>query len=286
MATQISHLASVHPRAEIGDDVFIGPFCSVGPDVTIGSGCILDSHVVITGLTRVGRNNRFWPNSVIGAEPQDYSYSGAPTLVDIGDGNQFREGATVHRGAEKEDHCTRLGNNNMLMANAHVAHNCHIGNHVVLVNCVQLGGHVRIHDRAIISGCSVVHHFTTIGTLAFVGGASRVTSDIPPFMLAVGADHCRVLTINLVGMQRFGLSPAIISAVKRTHRLLFREHLSLTDARLRLTGELGADLPQEIEMLLEFVAQQQAGKQGRAGEARRNVVMEKASFKSPSRRAA
>jgi len=144
----------------------------VGPDVVLGDGCRLDSHVVISGHTSVGCNNRFFPHAVIGAEPQDYSYTGSPTRVLIGDDNVFREGVTVNRGAEKEDHVTRIGHRNLLMANSHVAHNCHIHDGVVLVNGVLLGGHVHVHDGAIISGNAVVHHFATLGTLAFVGGTA------------------------------------------------------------------------------------------------------------------
>lgn len=274
MTIEISHLASVHPQAKIAEGVTIGPFCSVGPDVALGSGTRLDSHVVITGHTRVGRNNRFWPNCVIGAEPQDYSYTGAPTRLEIGDGNIFREGVTVHRGAEKEDCITRIGHNNMFMANAHVAHNCHIHDHVVLVNGVLLGGHVHVHDRAIISGNSVVHHFASIGTLAFISGGTRVPADVPPYMLAVGSDHCRIVTVNLVGLQRRGIPASTIAAIKRAHRLLYREHIPMREAKTRLTAELSETLPPEIDILFEFIGKQQAGKQGRAGEARRGSVVE------------
>ena len=142
---------------------------------------------------------------MIGGEPQDYSYRDSDTRLSIGDNNVFREGVTVNRGAEKEDHTTRIGNNNMFMANSHAAHNCRIGNNVILVNGVLLGGHVHVHDYAIISGNTVVHHFTTVGTVAFVSGGCRVTRDIPPYMLAAGSDVQRICTINLVGMQRQGL---------------------------------------------------------------------------------
>src|SRR5262249_33525040 len=139
---------------------------------------------------------------VIGAEPQDYSYSGSATRLEIGLGNTFREGVTVNRGAEKEDHVTRIGNGNLLMANCHVAHNCWLHNQVVLVNGVLLGGHVHVHDGAIISGNAVVHHFATLGTLSFVSGGCRVPADVPPYMLAAGCDNPRIINVNLVGMQR------------------------------------------------------------------------------------
>lgn len=269
MPTKISSLAAVDPRAEIEDDVQIGPFCLVGPHVKIGRGTKLDSHVTIVGHTTVGRDNRFFPNCVIGGDPQDYSYSGAPTRVEIGDGNLFREGVTVNRGAEKEDHVTRLGDRNMLMSNAHVAHNCIIGNDVVIVNGVLLGGHVHMHDGAIISGNSVVHHFGTLGTLSFVGGGSRVTTDVPPYMLSCGADTNRVLTVNLVGLQRRGIAPETIGMLKRAHRLLFRDCKGVIEARDILAGELNGNFPPELTNLLEFIENQKSGKQGRGGEARR-----------------
>src|SRR5579872_5064081 len=188
MAGYISPLAQVDPQAELGDDVYVGPFCLVGPDVRIGDRCQLDSHVVITGNSTIGADNRFFPHCVIGAEPQDYSYTGLPTRVEIGEGNTFREGVTVNRAAEKEDFVTRIGNSNLLMANCHVAHNCRLYDHVVLVNGVLLGGHVHVHDWAIVSGNTVVHHFATLGTISFVGGGCRVPTDVPPYMLAAGSD--------------------------------------------------------------------------------------------------
>jgi UDP-N-acetylglucosamine acyltransferase len=268
MASYVSKLAEVHPRAEIGENVSIGPFCVVGPQVTLGDGCVLDSHVTITGKTQIGRRNRFWPNVVIGGEPQDRSWKPADTGVEIGDDNLFREGVTVHRGAEKEDGVTRIGHRNMFMANSHVAHNCHIYNDVILVNGVLLGGHVHVHDWAIISGNSVVHHFATIGTVAFVGGGYRVPNDVPPYMLHAGTDDPKIVTINLVGMRRRGISETSIAAVKRAFRLLFREHKKVEQVREILAAEYPA-FPPELEILLSFIETQQTGKLGRGREALR-----------------
>lgn len=271
MATIISPLAQVDPRAELGPDVFVGPFCLVGPHVKLGAASRLDSHVVVTGHTTVGAGNRFFPHCVIGAEPQDYSYSGSPTRVEIGDGNTFREGVTVNRGAEKEDHVTRIGNHNLLMANSHVAHNCRLYDHVVLVNGVLLGGHVHVHDWAIISGNTVVHHFATLGTVSFVGGGCRVPADIPPYMLAAGSDDPAITTINLVGMQRRGIAPETIAVIRRAHRMIYRQHQKLAEVRQAFQAELGECLPIELARLLEFLERQQAGKNGRGGETRRNA---------------
>ena len=267
MSTRISPLAHIDPHAQLGTDVEIGPFCLIGPDVVLGDNCQLDSHVTLVGQTRIGRRNRFWPNCVIGAEPQDYSYTeGIPTSVEIGDDNQFREGVTVNRGAEKEDGVTRIGNQNLLMSNSHVAHNCHIHNNAILVNGVLLGGHVHVHDRAIISGNTVVHHFSTIGTIAFVSGGCRVPTDIPPYMMAAGNDDPRVRTINIVGMRRAGISEEAIALVRQAFKLLIREHKPLDQVRAHFAKQLGDIFPTELVTLLSAIENQKQGKMGRARE--------------------
>ena len=281
MPTTISPLAHVDPQAAIGVDVTIGPFCLIGPDVVIGDGTRLDSHVTMTGNTVVGRRNRFWPNAVIGAEPQDKSYVDGRTGVVIGDDNQFREGVTVNRGAEKEDGITRIGDRNLLMSNAHVAHNCRVFNDTILVNGVLLGGHVHVQDRAIISGNSAVHHFTTVGRLAFVGGCSKVVRDVPPFMLSNGNDKHEISTINLVGLQRAGIDKEGIAQVKQAYRVLFRENKRVADARSQFLSELNGELTPELAELFEFLEAQSRGRMGRA----REVVREQ-KFTPPQLKAA
>lgn len=265
MTTKISPHADVHPRAQLAEDVEIGPFCLVGPDVTIGPGTCLLSHVTIVGPTVVGARNRFWPGAVIGAEPQDVSYHDGETSVVIGDENLFREGVTVNRGADKEDGVTRIGNRNFLMANAHVAHNCHVHNQAILCNGVLLGGHVHIQDYAIVSGNSVVHHFATVGTSAFVSGGCRVPRDIPPFMLAAGSDNPEIVTVNLVGMRRRGIPETTVQLVRQAYRLLYREHRRLDEVCQLLEAQ--GPLPGEVGDLLDFVAASARGKNGRAREA-------------------
>lgn len=284
MAINVSPLAQVDSRAELGCDVHVGPFCVVGANVRIGDRCRLDSNVVLTGHTTIGTDNRFFPNCVIGAEPQDYSYTGSSTRVEIGNGNTFREGVTVNRGAEKEDHVTRIGHHNLLMANAHVAHNCRLDDHIVLVNGVLLGGHVHVHDWAIVSGNSVVHHFATLGTVSFVGGGCRVPCDVPPYMLAAGNDDPCIATINLVGLRRRGISTETIAIIRRAHRLIYRQHKRLHELREIFAAEIGDCLPLELARILDFVERQQAGRQGRAGEARRDAPA--ASQRQDIRRAA
>ncbi len=270
METRISPLSQVDPSAKIGEGVVIGPFCLVGPGVTIGDGCVLNSHVVLIGNTTIGVNNRFWPGCVIGGDPQDVSWQDSDTEIHIGDNNIFREGVTVNRGAEKEDGVTRIGNNNMFMANSHIAHNCRIFNNVILVNGVLLGGHVHVHDNAIVSGNSVVHHFSTLGRLSFVSGGCRVPHDIPPFMLAAGSDDPTLKTINVVGMRRAGISNSTIEVIKEAFRLLYRRNRPLDEVCRYFDDTLQGIIPIELSMLLTFVGNQRAGKLGRAREAIRN----------------
>lgn len=271
MPTRISKLSVIDPRAEIGPDVEIGPFCTVGPYVRIGAGTRLESHVVITGDSTIGERNSFSPNVVIGGDPQDKTFQGSETKLIIGDDNIFREGVTVNVGAEKEDHTTRIGNKNLLMSNSHVAHNCHIFDNVILVNGVLLGGHVHVHDGAIVSGNSVVHHFSTLGTLSFVSGGCRVPHDIPPYMLAAGSDNPTVKTINIVGMRRRGIAIETIRTIKQVHRLLYRERKPIDEIRNQLEQELDGVFPFELTALLTFVEQQRLGKMGRAREGLGNI---------------
>ncbi|MCH2210620.1 MAG: acyl-ACP--UDP-N-acetylglucosamine O-acyltransferase [Fuerstiella sp.] len=270
MEPQVSPLSEVHSSARLGPGVKIGPFCVVGPQVTIGDETVLQSHVVLTGRTTLGQRNRVYPGCVIGGEPQDISYQDTDTQVVIGNDNIFREGVTVSRGAEKEDGCTRIGNGNMFMANSHVAHNCHIFDKVILVNGVLLGGHVHVHNGAIVSGNTVVHHFSTLGRLSFVSGGCRVPHDIPPFMLAAGNDNPAVKTLNIVGMRRAGISEDSIQHLRVAFRLLFRKRQPLEEVRSSLENTIDDALPAELRELFQFIENQRAGKLGRAREAIRN----------------
>lgn len=271
MATHVSKLADVHPSAQLGDGVTVGPFCVIGPNVVVGDGCELQSHVVLTGHTTLGERNLLHPQTVIGGTPQDKSWDDdAVTFVEIGDDNELREGVTVHRGAEKEDGVTRIGNRNLLMANSHVAHNCHVHNDTTIVNGVLLGGHAHVQDKAVISGNSAVHHFCTVGTLAMVGGCSRVTVDVPPYMMSVGADQAEVRTINVVGLKRAGVSRESMSLVKQAYKLLFRQHKTLEATRNQIVSQLGDVLPIEVMNLFRFIEAQAEGRMGRQREAFRS----------------
>lgn len=266
MATKISNLACVDPRAELGDDIEIGPFCHVGPDVKIGDGTRLESNVVVKGRVIMGSNNHLHPGVVIGGEPQDLSYSGARTCVLIGDNNTIRECVTINRATEKEDGITKLGSDCFLMACVHIAHDCKVGNRVVMANGTMLGGHVHVSDNATISGAVAVHHFTSIGSFSFIGGLSRVLHDVPPFMLVEG-NPTRPRCVNVVALKRNNFAPESIRALSEAHRLLFRSKVGLENAMeiLRSNGSL---VP-EVRQLLEFIEYQLEGRHGRGRDRRK-----------------
>ncbi|MEX2315528.1 MAG: acyl-ACP--UDP-N-acetylglucosamine O-acyltransferase [Pirellulales bacterium] len=266
MATQISPQACVDPQAKLDKDVEIGPFCVVGPNVRIQSGTRLVSSVTVLGHVTIGRDNVIYPHVAIGGEPQDISYAGSDTQVLIGDGNTIREGVTINRGSEKEDGVTQIGHKNFLMACCHVAHDCKLGDHIIMANGSLLGGHVHVDDFASISGAVAVHHYTTIGSYSFIGGLSRVLHDVPPFMLCEGAP-ARPRCINIVALKRHEFSAHVIDCLAEAHRLIYRAKVGLDPAREILRGN-GQLVPQ-VNQLLAFVEGQQDGRHGRGREARR-----------------
>jgi UDP-N-acetylglucosamine acyltransferase len=263
MATLIADTACVDPRAELADDVEIGPYCIVGPDVKIGRGTKLIGHVCIMGVATIGEHNTISPFAVVGGDPQDVSYQGTPTRVEIGDHNILREGVTINRGSEKEDGVTRLGSHNFLMANSHVAHDCKLGDHITIANGTMLGGHVHVENFAGLSGGVAVHHYVTIGAYSFVGGQSRIIHDVPRYMLVDG-NPSKVRCINIVGLKRRGISPAGIDALHEAHRLIFRAKMSLRHATEIL--ESHGHVTPEVRGLLSFIQAQQEGKHGRGRE--------------------
>ena len=263
MATLIADTASVDPRAELADDVEIGPYCIVGPDVTIGRGTRLIGQVCILGVVTLGEGNTISPFAVIGGDPQDLSYQGTPTRVEIGDHNIIREGVTIHRASEKEDGVTRLGSHNYLMANAHVAHDCKLGDRVTIANGTMLGGHVHVESHAGLSGGVAVHHYVTVGGYAFIGGMSRLLHDAPPFMLVDGHPS-KVRCINVVGLKRNGIDAPGIDALHEAHRLLYRAKMNVRHAADILRSH--DHLTPEVDRLLAFIQAQHDGKHGRARE--------------------
>lgn len=248
--------AVVHPGSKIGEGVTIGPYSIIGDHVTIGDGCAIGAHVLIEGHTTIGTDNAFHHGAVAGAPPQDLKYSGRPTFLEIGDGNTFREYVTIHRGSGKGG-VTRIGSRCFIMSYAHVAHDCTIGDEVILANSVNLGGHVRIDDYANIGGVTPVHQFVSVGKYAFVGGGSRVEKDIPPFVKAAGSPT-RVYGINSVGLERRGFSPAKRAMIKRMFNVLYRSDLNVSQAVERLKNSRDLEDP-ERAILVAFLEAAQRG---------------------------
>ena len=224
--SNISKLAVIDPAAKITSDVRIGPFCVVGPDVTIGRGCHLMNNVTIEGVTRIGENNVFYQNAVIGAPPQDLKYDGAPTETIIGANNVFRENCSVHRGTELGGGQTVIGNGNLFMVAAHVAHDCIMGDKILLGNETLLAGHVTIEEGAVISAMVGIHHFVTIGKFSYVAAMTPVRRDVPPFVKFSG-DPNAVRGLNEEGLKRHNFSPADIDELKQAYRKLYRHSGSI-----------------------------------------------------------
>lgn len=267
MAAHVAESVIIDHRAELADDVEIGPFCVIGPHVRIGRGCRLENNVTITGHVTIGEHNHIFPGVVIGGEPQDLSYRGSDTQVIIGDHNTFREAVTINRATEKEDGITRVGSHNYLMACSHVAHDCKLGDHIIIANASLLGGHVHVHDYASLSGGVAVHHYATIGSYAFVAGLSRVLHDVPPYMLVDG-HPARPRCVNLVALKRNSFTTEAISCLSEAHRLLYRAKVGLAHAREILAANDRLD--PHVLRLLSFVETQQGGRHGRARERRRS----------------
>ncbi|MFH0777263.1 MAG: acyl-ACP--UDP-N-acetylglucosamine O-acyltransferase [Candidatus Eisenbacteria bacterium] len=247
--------AVVDPSAVLAADVQVGPYSIITAGVEIGSGTVVGSHVLIEGPTKIGRDCRIHHCAVVGTAPQDLKYKGVPSAVEIGDGNTIREFVTVNRATEEEGK-TSIGNNNLLMAYVHVAHNCVIGNNVILANAVNLAGHVSIHDFAIVGGVTPVHQFARIGRYAFIGGGSRVSQDVPPFVRAAG-NPLVVAGLNSIGLVRRGISPDVRTQLKRVYRLFYRSDLNTKQALERIKSE-SPDIA-EVREFVEFVEQSQRG---------------------------
>jgi UDP-N-acetylglucosamine acyltransferase len=244
----------IHPSAVVGHDVElaagaeVGPFCLLAGRIRIGPRTRLIGHVTIFGDTELGADNVLHPNAVIGDEPQDLAYSGGPRQVRIGNRNIFREGSTVHRGCEK-GLVTIMGDDNFMMQNAHVAHDCRIGNGVIIAGGALLAGWCEVGDRALVSGNCVVHQYTRIGRLALIRGGSRMSRDIPPFCIADGKHTLRA--INVVGLRRAGFKLPAISALKRAFETLFgrRGNLKFAIQRLEAAGPFSPEVAEMIEFI-------------------------------------
>lgn len=248
--------AIISPKAQIGNDVEIGPYCIIEDNVTLGDRCKLHSHVVIHGHSEIGQENEFFPFAAIGIKSQDLKYAGEPTALIIGDRNTFRENCTVHRGTS-EGNPTCIGSDNLCLAYSHIAHDCILGNHIILSNNGSLAGHVRVDDYAIISGISAVHQFCRVGAHSITGGLAKIVKDIPPFTVVDG-NPASVRGINHIGLQRRGFSESDIRALRNVYKKLFlKKGLNLNTAISELSEELRQN-PQ-VKHLLEFIETSERG---------------------------
>lgn len=261
--THIHPTAIVEAGASLGTGVRIGPYAVVGSHVVLGDGCEVMAHAVVQGHTEVGAGTCIHGHAVLGGPPQDLKYRGEPTRLVVGERNQIRENVTLNVGTVQGGGVTRVGSHNMLMANCHVAHDCTVGDRVILANNVMLAGHVVVQDGAILNGGVGVHHFTTVGAYAYVGGLSRITKDVPPFHIVEGHPS-RVRGINVIGLKRAGFPEATVQAVKEAHKLLFRSDLTMKDALRRIKVDF-AGVPEVME-LVRFLEASEGGRQGRQGE--------------------
>jgi UDP-N-acetylglucosamine acyltransferase len=247
--------AVVDPDAQLGAAVEIGPYCVIGPRVEIGEGCRLGPHVVLERNVRLGQSVSIGAGSVLGSGPQDVKYRGEETWVEIGDRTVIREHSTVNRGSAASG-LTLVGADCFLMTYVHVAHDCRIGDGVTIANSTQLSGHITVEDRATLSGLIAIHQFVTIGTYAFVGGASRVNQDIPPYIKAVG-NPVELFGLNSIGLQRAGFQPLVLAALKRAYRQLFNSDLPRSEAIAALADDIAQFT--EVRRLVEFVSTARRG---------------------------
>lgn len=254
-AVGVHPAAFVDPAACLDDGVIVGPGAVIGPDVRVGAGTRVGSHCLLTGWTTIGRDCRLHHGAVLGSPPQDLKYSGERSFLEVGDRTEIREYATLNLATEPEA-TTRVGSDCLLMAYAHVAHNCHLGDHVILANVVQLAGYVTIGDWAILGGATVVHQFVRIGRHAMIGGASRVTQDVVPFVKASGSPP-HLVGLNTIGLERRGVPAPVRTALAQAYRTLFRDGRAVDDAVAALRREF-AGVP-EVEHLARFAETSRRG---------------------------
>ena len=249
--------AIISPLAKIGNEVRIGPYCVVGANVELGDECVLHSHVVIEGHATIGRGNEFFPFSCIGGKTQDLKYIGEPTYLEVGDHNVFRENCTVHRGSQ-EELPTRIGSHNLLLCYTHVAHDCQMGDHIILSNSVGLAGHVEVEDYAIISGIAGIHQFCRVGMHSIVGGLSKIIQDVAPFTIVDG-HPATTRGLNVVGLQRRGFADEDLRALKAAYKKLFlKKDSNLATALSSLKATHDADTPQ-VARLIRFIESSERG---------------------------
>lgn len=259
-------MARIHPTAQIdagaqlGEDVEVAAYALIGAHVRIGEGCRIGPHCVIEGHTTIGRNNRIAQASSIGSPPQDKKYAGEPTRLEIGSGNTIREFCTINTGTVQDAGVTRIGDDNWIMAYVHIAHDCQVGSHTIMANLTQLAGHVHLGDWVVVGGMSGLHQFVRVGAHAMIGFQSRLSQDLPPFVVVAG-NPAEAQGINAEGLRRRGFTPERIAAVKQMHRLLYRRGLTLEDAAREIgqMPEAQTESAADIRQMLDFLGSAQRG---------------------------
>lgn len=250
--SKIHPTAIIDPSAEIGEGVSIGPYSVIGSEVVIGDDCWIGPHVVINGPTTIGRENRIFQFASVGEMPQDLKFEGEPTRLEIGDRNTIREFATLNRGTGVGGSVTRIGSDNLLMAYIHIAHDCIVGNNVILSNNASLAGHVQVHDNVILGGFTLVHQFCSIGQHVFAGMGSAIGKDVPPYLIVTGAPAAPH-GLNKVGLKRRGYSEEQLRQLSRAYKVLYRQGVSLEEAKVEL--QKMAENDEDVGLFSDFLQQ-------------------------------
>jgi len=252
----IHSTAIISADAQLEDGVEIGPYATIGSDVKIGKNTVIGPHAFIDDYTHIGEGNRIFQFCSIGAPPQDLKFGGEKTRVVIGNNNTIREFVTIHRSTTADIGVTQIGDNNMIMAYCHVAHNCKLGNYIVMANAATLAGHIHVEDFAIVGGLTAIHQFSRIGAHSIIGGASAVPKDIPPYMMASG-NRVKLYGLNLIGLKRRKFSGNTIKALKEAYRIIFRSDILLETALKKVEAEV-EDCP-EVRHLINFIRESKRG---------------------------
>lgn len=263
---KIHPTAAVDTTARIGEDVEIGAYCVVGAEVVIGNGASLRPHVVLEPYTTVGNACEIFSGAVLGGTPQDRKFKGEKSFLIIGDNNIIREHVTIHRAAGAGNE-TRIGDNNQIMAYCHIGHNCQVGSGITMANSVGLAGHVQVEDKVVFGAISGIHQFVRIGTLAMVGGYSKVVQDIPPYMMADGRP-CKVLDLNVIGLRRSGVSARARADLKQAYKMLYRSSMNMSQAIEMIENEI--EPTPERDYLLDFIRKIRFGANGRQNDSHRS----------------
>ena len=249
--------AIIDPIAKVHASCKIGPYCVIGPDVDLGAKCELLSHVAISGPTTIGQHNHFFPFCSIGMAPQDLTYAGEPTRLEIGDHNEIREFVTISRGTVKGAGLTRVGSHTLIMAYTHIAHDCEIGDHVILANAATLGGHVKVEEWAQVGALCPVHHFVRIGAHSFIGGGTTITRDVLPFSKTSASRDAQAYGLNAVGLERRGFSQERIRKIHHAYKVLLASKLNTSQALEKLKAE--SDRGEDVELLIRFIEASERG---------------------------